>query len=54
MNTRNSNLDAQQLEQCCNYDVAIIGGGPVGAALALALRNSKLKIADRALRQEPK
>ncbi len=26
------------------YDIAIIGGGPVGAALALALRNSKLKI----------
>jgi 2-octaprenyl-6-methoxyphenol hydroxylase len=26
------------------YDIAIIGGGPVGAALALALRNSKLKV----------
>jgi len=26
------------------YDIAIIGGGPVGAALALALRASKLKI----------
>jgi len=26
------------------YDIAIIGGGPVGAALALALRGSKLKI----------
>jgi 2-octaprenyl-6-methoxyphenol hydroxylase len=26
------------------YDIAIIGGGPVGAALALALRNSSLKI----------
>ncbi|KXS33097.1 MAG: Ubiquinone biosynthesis hydroxylase, UbiH/UbiF/VisC/COQ6 family [Candidatus Gallionella acididurans] len=25
------------------FDIAIIGGGPVGAALALALRNSKLK-----------
>jgi len=37
-------LDAQQLEQCCNYDIAIIGGGPVGAALALALRGSKLKV----------
>ena len=27
------------------YDIAIIGGGPVGAALALALRDSRLKIA---------
>ena len=27
-----------------NYDIAIIGGGPVGTALALALRNSKLRI----------
>ena len=27
-----------------NYDIAIIGGGPVGAALALALRGSKLKV----------
>lgn len=44
MSTRHSNLDAQQLEQCCNYDIAIIGGGPVGAALALALRGSKLKV----------
>ncbi len=26
------------------YDIAIIGGGPVGAALALALRDSKLKV----------
>ncbi|MFZ2541368.1 MAG: FAD-dependent oxidoreductase [Gallionella sp.] len=26
------------------YDIAIIGGGPVGAALALALRDSSLKI----------
>jgi 2-octaprenyl-6-methoxyphenol hydroxylase len=26
------------------YDIAIIGGGPVGAALALALRESKLKV----------
>ena len=26
------------------YDIAIIGGGPVGATLALALRNSKLKV----------
>ena len=26
------------------FDIAIIGGGPVGAALALALRNSKLKV----------
>jgi 2-octaprenyl-6-methoxyphenol hydroxylase len=26
------------------YDIAIIGGGPVGAALALALRGSKLKV----------
>ena len=26
------------------YDIAIIGGGPVGAALALALRDSKLNI----------
>lgn len=26
------------------YDIAIIGGGPVGAALALALRNSRLKV----------
>lgn len=29
----------------CVYDIAIIGGGPVGAALALALRDSRLKIA---------
>jgi len=27
-----------------NYDIAIIGGGPVGAALALALRGSKLRV----------
>ena len=27
-----------------DYDIAIIGGGPVGAALALALRGSKLKV----------
>src|SRR5512140_949394 len=26
------------------YDIAIIGGGPVGAALALALRGSKLNV----------
>lgn len=26
------------------YDIAIIGGGPVGAALALALRDSQLKV----------
>jgi len=26
------------------YDIAIIGGGPVGSALALALKNSKLKV----------
>lgn len=26
------------------YDIAIIGGGPVGAALALALRNSRLTV----------
>jgi len=26
------------------YDIAIIGGGPVGAALALTLRDSKLKV----------
>lgn len=26
------------------YDIAIIGGGPVGAALALALRDSRLKV----------
>ena len=26
------------------YDIAIIGGGPVGAALALALRDSKLRV----------
>jgi len=26
------------------YDVAIVGGGPVGAALALALRDSRLKV----------
>ncbi|HSM97800.1 MAG TPA: FAD-dependent monooxygenase [Gallionella sp.] len=26
------------------YDIAIIGGGPVGAALALALRGSRLKV----------
>jgi 2-octaprenyl-6-methoxyphenol hydroxylase len=37
-------LDAQQLGQCCNCDIAIIGGGPVGAALALALRDSKLNV----------
>ncbi|MGA8863779.1 MAG: FAD-dependent oxidoreductase [Gallionella sp.] len=44
MSTRHPNLDAQQLEQCCNYDIAIIGGGPVGASLAQALRGSKLKV----------
>lgn len=27
-----------------DYDIAIIGGGPVGAALALALRGSQLKV----------
>ena len=27
-----------------HYDIAIIGGGPVGASLALALRGSKLKV----------
>lgn len=27
-----------------NYDLAIIGGGMVGAALACALQNSPLKI----------
>src|SRR5487761_2014642 len=27
-----------------DYDLAIIGGGPVGAALALALRDSGLKL----------
>lgn len=27
-----------------NYDIAIIGGGPVGAALALALRASRLRV----------
>ena len=26
------------------FDIAIIGGGPVGAALALALRGSQLKV----------
>lgn len=26
------------------YDIAIIGGGPVGSALALALKNSRLKV----------
>src|SRR5450759_3035385 len=26
------------------YDIAIIGGGPVGSALALALKDSRLKI----------
>jgi 2-octaprenyl-6-methoxyphenol hydroxylase len=26
------------------YDIAVIGGGPVGAALALALRDSRLKV----------
>ena len=44
MSTRHSNLDAQQLGQCFNCDIAIIGGGPVGAALALALRSSGLNI----------
>lgn len=40
MSTRHSNLDAQQL----GCDIAIIGGGPVGASLALALRESGLNI----------
>jgi 2-octaprenyl-6-methoxyphenol hydroxylase len=44
VSTQHSNFGAQQLEQCCNYDITIIGGGPVGAALALALRDSKLKV----------
>jgi len=44
VSTRRNNLDAQQLEQSCNYDIAIIGGGPVGAALALALRDCKLNV----------
>ena len=34
-----STLDIQ-----CTCDIAIIGGGPVGAALALALRGSKLDV----------
>ena len=40
MSARHSKLDAQQL----GCDIAIIGGGPVGAALALALRGSQLKV----------
>jgi 2-octaprenyl-6-methoxyphenol hydroxylase len=40
VSTRHSNLDAQQLD----CDVVIIGGGPVGASLALALRDSGLDI----------
>jgi len=34
----------KNLAAAMNYDLAIIGGGPVGAALALALRASGLKI----------
>lgn len=44
MSTRHSNLNAQQLGQCFNCDIAIIGGGPVGASLALALRESGLRV----------
>lgn len=40
MNTRHGNLGAQQL----GCDVAIVGGGPVGAALALALGGSGLDV----------
>lgn len=40
MSTRHSNLDAQQL----GCDIVIIGGGPVGTSLALALRDSGLNI----------
>ncbi|MBI3480251.1 MAG: FAD-dependent monooxygenase [Nitrosomonadales bacterium] len=35
---------AQQIAQRLSCDIAIIGGGPVGAALALALRDSKLNV----------
>ena len=34
-------------------DIAIIGGGPVGAALALALRHSALRITVLEARAEP-
>ena len=34
-------------------DIAIIGGGPVGAALALALRQSALRVAVLEARTEP-
>ena len=39
-----SKFAAQQLVQRLTCDIAIIGGGPVGAALALALRDSKLNV----------
>ena len=44
MNTRHSDLTAQQPGQRFNCDIAIIGGGPVGASLALALRDSGLNV----------
>ena len=37
-------MNAQELSTDGGYDVAVIGGGPVGAALALACKDSGLKI----------
>lgn len=37
----------------CTYNVAVIGGGPVGAALALALRGSSLSVAVLEARADP-
>ena len=41
-NIYRTNMSTLDIHQSC--DIAIIGGGPVGAALALALRDSKLDV----------